>query len=210
MVGHKIIVFDQDGVLLDSYQYVYRYFSEHYQNFSPELFQKQSAGLSADQLGLELVERTDEDQAARWEHYVTKEKIQAKLFPGIKELITKLSNEYKLVMNTSARLSSSVPMLKSNEIYNHFDFLATKDISTDKVKKFQLIADKYDCDTTELLFITDTLGDVLAAEKVSVPTIGVTWGFMGRVGLESYKGNSLFKIVDNINELENTISNFYE
>lgn len=207
----KIVVFDQDGVLIDSYKLVYGYFNEHYNNLSKELFIAMSAGnvhALANDLGLELVERAEEEQVKRWDEY-TKLKLAADLFPGVKDLLKELNRNYTLVINTSARNSSCLPILDRHEIRDCFDFIATKEVSTSKSEKFQIIANKYKVEFRDLLFITDTTGDLEEASVYGIATIGVDWGFMGRDAFEKSGLDNLHSIADKVSELKDLIDRYF-
>ena len=57
-----------------------------------------------------------------------------------------------------------------------FDFLGTAEISKNKVEKFKILKEKYGIREEEMLFITDTLGDLRESSEAGVPTVAVTWG----------------------------------
>ena len=70
---------------------------------------------------------------------------------------------------------------------------------------FKLIKEKYNVDSNDLLFVTDTSGDIREAEEAGVPTIGVTWGGHDRHYLTRGGHKNIVKIVDTVAELEGFI-----
>ncbi|MFZ3015756.1 MAG: HAD hydrolase-like protein, partial [Minisyncoccia bacterium] len=56
----------------------------------------------------------------------------------------------------------------------------------------------------DVVFITDSLGDILEGNECGVKSIGVTWGLHGRETLK--KGNPV-AIIDDPRDLEGVINN---
>ena len=71
-----------------------------------------------------------------------------------------------------------------------------------KTHKFRKVLDELNLKENECIFITDTLGDILEANEVGIPTIAVDFGYHERERLE--KGNPL-QIISNFEELIETI-----
>ena len=61
---------------------------------------------------------------------------------------------------------------------------------------------KYDIDTSSCVFVTDTLGDILEANKLGIKTIAVDFGYHERARLE--RGNP-FAIVSDFKEIRKII-----
>jgi len=78
------------------------------------------------------------------------------------------------------------------------------DFHKSKVEKFKYLFQKYDLKPEEILFVTDTLGDILEANKVHVRTIAVDFGFHDRERLEKGKP---FKIISGFTEMLEVIRN---
>ena len=148
---------------------------------------------------------TEEERKQRIILYA-KKKSEMPIFEGIKELLERLyKNNYTLVLNTNAYNRNCLPLLERFNIKDIFDFLATAEISKDKVEKFNLIENKYNVDKHDMLFITDALGDVRDADIAGVPTIAVTWGVHDKSFFEKEKHINLIGIVDTVEELSNLI-----
>ena len=76
------------------------------------------------------------------------------------------------------------------------------------VDKFNLIAEKYGVENKDMIFITDTLGDIREAEIAGVPTIAVTWGAHDISYFTREQHTNLVKIVDTPEELESWIRQY--
>ena len=131
------------------------------------------------------------------------------MFKGVKELLEELHEKgYILILNTNAYERNCLPLLENSGITTIFDFIASAEISKDKMDKFKLIKDKYSADKKDILFITDALGDIKDADISDVPTVAVTWGVHDRLFLEREKHLNLIGIVDTVKELEDFIEKY--
>lgn len=66
---------------------------------------------------------------------------------------------------------------------------------------------KYGVNSSNCVFITDTLGDLREASHTGVKAIAVDWGFHSRETL--LKGEP-FAIIDKPEELESAVSNIFQ
>ncbi len=78
-------------------------------------------------------------------------------------------------------------------------------MSKSKVEKFRMMEEKYGVRKNDMLFITDTLGDIREADKAGVPTIAVTWGAHDTSYFHREPHENLIGVVSTVAELENFI-----
>ena len=146
---------------------------------------------------------TAEENRQRQENY-TKSKLTVPLYAGIKDLLKSLhAAGHTLVINTSGFEKNCVPLLEFSGIRSFFDFIATAEVSKSKVKKFKIIEEKYKISKENIVFITDTLGDIREADIAEIPSIAVTWGTHDRSYFKREPHNNLIAIVDSVEELKN-------
>ena len=138
--------------------------------------------------------------------YIPRFKKQGKVFVGMTEAIKQLSKNYSLIIVSSTITSPIQDFLVKNNLASYFFEVMGNDVHTSKVEKIKMIFSKYNTTTKNCVFVTDTLGDMLEAEKTGVAAIGVTWGFHGEERLARGKP---FMIVNTPEELLKSISNFY-
>ena len=206
----KLLIFDMDGVIFNSGAIAAKYIKERY----PEITKPEEQALlkgnfheEFTKLKLLYPERieTNEEVSARRLKY-SQDKLQAPLYEGMKDLLIGLRKEgHPITLNTSAANDNCIPLLKQNDILRLFDFLATKEVSKSKVEKFLMIQEKYGVETKEILFITDTLGDVREANLADIPTVAVTWGAHDRDYFTQEENKNLIGIIDSVSELKSFI-----
>jgi phosphoglycolate phosphatase len=104
---------------------------------------------------------------------------------------------------SSTKEESIKKFLKYNKL-NYFDEILGYDFHKSKVEKFKYLLNKYNLKSDEVVFVSDTLGDILEAAEVNIRTIAVDYGFHDTDRLK--KGNPL-KIVSNLDELLKVLKN---
>ncbi len=201
----KIIVFDLDGVLHDTIQFVRENLANIYHGFTEETHKELMNGNFHEEIKKVLLpkkEETEKDATDRRLKF-EKRKSEAPLYPGAQEFLKELhAAGYTLVLNTSAWDRTSRPLLDKVGITDLFDFIATAEMSKSKVEKFGIIAKNYAVQNNDLIFITDTVGDIREADEAGVPTIAVTWGGHNRDYLTREKHENLIAIVDSFDDLK--------
>jgi phosphoglycolate phosphatase len=202
----KLIIFDLDGVLFDSPKLVNAYFLHMYPTMTQEQMNEILSGnfhegLEKFKMTNKPIEETPEEKKKRQENY-TKSKLSTPLYPGIRELLQSLhSSGYTLTINTSAFEKNCLPLLETSQVKDFFDFIAAAELSTSKVEKFKIIEDKYKIPKEDILFITDTLGDIREADIAEIPSVAVTWGAHDKSYFAREPHKNLIAVVDSVGEL---------
>lgn len=109
---------------------------------------------------------------------------------------------YRLVVVTSGSEKNVKAYLERENVIDCFDDILGFDTHKSKVEKFKLLLQKYSLEPYNIVFITDTLGDIIEAHEVGIRSIGETCGLHGRETLE--RGNPEI-IIDDPDVLEETI-----
>ena len=116
----------------------------------------------------------------------------------VKQELIQLNSNFQMFIITSNKESLINPYLLTNNLEVLFKEVLGKETHHSKIEKFSFLFKKYNLLKEDCIFITDTLGDILEANKVGLKTIAVDFGFHERERLE--KGNP-FKIVSHFNEI---------
>ena len=207
----KIIIFDMDGVLFDTIPFAEESFLKSYPGMTNDMYKDMHSGNFHE--GVKKYshfkkEETEEEQNKRHIFYAEK-KGNTPMFEGMKELLEDLHNNgYILVLNTSAFDRNCLPLLEKSGIKSLFDLVATAESSKSKIEKFKLIEDKYNIGKNDILFITDSLGDIKEADIAGISTVAVTWGIHDRTFFEREKHSSLVCVIDTVKELSDFIKKY--
>ena len=204
----KAIIFDLDGVLVDSIDFMRTFFMENHSGITKEMYRELFVGNYLEESKKYthlIVPRSEEEKTTRFTKY-TKAKSRLPLFDGMKELLEKLhSFGFILILNTTTYNKTCLPLLEYANIHSFFDFIATADISKSKVEKFEIIKERYALTADEIIFVTDSLGDVREAGMAHIPTVAVTWGVHDTSYFTREQHNNLKAIVHKVDELKSFI-----
>lgn len=205
-MNNKVIIFDMDGVLFDTIPYAKKNTLEGYPGMTSAMYKELHSGNYHEELKKHASikkEESQEDEGRRRLAYAEKKK-DSPLFEGIKELLNELHDfGHILVLNTNAFEKNCLPLLEKKGIESLFDMIATADLSTSKVEKFELIEKKYNAHKNDTVFITDALGDVREAKTAGIPTIAVTWGVHDISFFKREKHHNLIAVINTVKELRN-------
>ncbi|MBT4870524.1 MAG: HAD hydrolase-like protein [Candidatus Diapherotrites archaeon] len=188
----KAIVFDVDGVLVDSL--------EPHVEFCRDMNKQFKLGLNLPKPGEgKLVAATPMDNFLRRAGFPEKvipeimdiytkqfsKKYFPKPFPGVPELLLALKKEgFSLAIATSNFKANVKQALGKS--FGLFDAVYAKDVHASKVDAVNDFVKKRGLKKSEVLFVGDTKSDRSSAKKAGVKFIGVTYGWQ----LEKEKGRA--------------------
>jgi len=191
----KAIIFDFDGVLTDTFEFVYKINLDiREEKFTREEYRDFFNGNLFDTPG--ITEQSDKFYKIQNETFK-----HLKIDPNIKKNLLTLS-KYPLFIISSNMEVTINEFLERNDAEVFKDILGFES-HTSKVEKFKTIFKKHNLSADDCIFITDTLGDILEANKVGIKTIAVDFGFHDKKRLE--KGHP-YKIVSSFKEIVETIN----
>jgi phosphoglycolate phosphatase len=197
----KLIFFDFDGVIADSFSPAFRVSKMIHPLLEPEDYRRRFDG---------NINETVVDSRVQKEHrpdidFFTEYGpllLGCRVFPGMRNVIEKLEKEYSLVIVSSTTTSLISEFLKKHHMEHHFAEIMGNDIHKSKIKKIGMALDKYKVAPSECFFVTDTLGDINESRHMGVEAIAVTWGYHSKESL--IKGNP-FAVADTTEELLNLL-----
>ena len=203
----KFVLFDFDGVISDSFGLAYAISKSKCPHLTEEEYRKRFEGNindykeNVDAHGPDC--RLDMDF---FSEYVPRMKSEVRLVPKMGETVTALAQEYTLIVVSSTISSPIQEFLISHNLSQHFSWIMGNDVHKSKVEKIKMVFEKYNIIATDCVFITDTLGDMHEASKMSIVSIGVTWGFHSHETLER---GMPFRLVETPEELSHAISDVF-
>jgi len=202
----QFILFDFDGVIVDSFQAAYDVARMICPHLTEEQHRTRFEGNIHD--WEEPVDRHTKEcrqDIDFFAEYMPRLKISV-IFPGMREVISGLAKGYTLVIVSSTVSSSIQEYLDSHDLAQYFSLVMGADVHTSKVEKITMVFEKYKIGPRNCVFITDTLGDMHEAEKAGVGAIGVTWGFHASETLE--RGDP-YRLVKSPRDLQAAISDYF-
>lgn len=150
-----------------------------------------------------------EEQVAAMKDQYHSDKEHISVFPGVREALEGLADDYLLTLNTSASDRNTHGPLGSLGLLPYFDWVGTCDTSFSKVDKFKMIQEKFSLNPEDCLFITDTVGDLAEAYKAGIKTVGVTWGAHHQAFFEKAGYENLVAVIDSPDQIVDTVQVFF-
>jgi phosphoglycolate phosphatase len=185
MAGHDAVLFDLDGVLVDSRVPFARSVNsalaeqglprrperELHPYLGPPLHQTFHALVGEES----LVQPCVDSYRARYRQLAASE---TTIFPGIRELLDGLSERLLLVIATSKPRALAEPLLESLDLRRYFNAVVGPELDSENEQKAVTIARAtrdFPPDARPVM-VGDRTHDITAAHKNDIPAIGVLWG----------------------------------
>lgn len=204
---NKTILFDFDGVILDSFTQAYEVSFLIHPRMSKSEYLEAFEGNINDTIS--HTHKCDDDckkEIDFFTEFVPRIKNQSEIFSGMPEVIKSLSKKYRLCIVSSTITLPIKELLDKFGLEKYFSDILGNDVHKSKVEKIKMILDKYKANKNDCLFVTDTLGDIKEASHVGVRSIGVSWGFHP---VETLKKAGPVSIVNSPEELEKEILSYF-
>ena len=188
----KIIIFDFDGVILDSENSHFIAFNEGLKNLNINISEDEyySKYISLDDRGVITNVVNDKNISVTNEEIdmIIKNKNDyfesrlidnSKLFPGVEELIIQLSKNFVLCIGSGANRSEIIKTLKNNNIYDYFEIIVSaNEVNNPKPnpETYNRVLDNINTDfnINEIIVIEDSPGGIEAAKSAGLKCIAIT------------------------------------
>lgn len=180
MENKKLVIFDFDGVLVDTLPVVFSLSKEVNENLSLEEFKSFFHGNFYKAVRFDGTPRNRNPKTL--EKYEEKSR-ELKIPIVLKHTLENLSKKYILTIVSSTATNLILRILE-RENCNFFNDVLGADIHASKVEKNKTLLEKYNLSPSNAVFITDTSGDIKEASECNIRSIAVTWGFHDREELE--------------------------
>lgn len=178
----KLIIFDFDGVIVDSFKIIYSVVRDAFK----------SVGISLSEQGYrdfflinpKLAEQklcNDEKKFALVQKYIHKNAPKryrgVRIFPAAISTIKKLSEHATLAIVSSSQADVIEKKIKEYGLIKHFSLIFGADKALSKTEKLNEIINRLPADGNSIYFISDTVGDLNEGKSIGIKTIAATWGF---------------------------------
>lgn len=190
----KAIIFDFDGVIINTYENHYQTYKKKFKNLNREIHKKIFEGNIH-----ELVSKLEvKDKGINELELLRKHLIKQKIEKEILETLKKLKKNYELHIISSNKESTLKEFFEKNDLQNLFDSILGYETCKKKDVKFKMLLEKYSLKKKEVIFVSDTTGDVLEARKIGIKTIAVDFGFHEKERLKKVRP---LKIISKFSDL---------
>lgn len=188
----KVVVFDLDGTLVESHEDVWDSIEYAFDQIGCDF----TADFRQDNTNLKLKPQeilytfcpdVSEEKEIIFlrtlrRHYISQGGFKkTRMYPGIKMLLEDLrSGGLPLFIATLKSQQSTSSLLEAKRLSRYFKGVYSPDSFQERKEKWQaleFILEKYDLPPEESLMIGDSATDLMAAHRVSMRSIGVTWGY---------------------------------
>lgn len=183
MVPRKSLLFDFDGVLIDSYDATYKIMHEEEPSLTREGYRKWFSGNAARSLKKRLSLQRIKDFFQKY----TKRAQTLPLVPGMREVVTSAAKLYNLVIVSSSSIATIQTFLEHHKLLEYFTEILGYEAGVSKEEKIKQVLHDYYLQSEDCIFVTDTSGDVREAHAVYVAAVAVTWGYHQEAELETRK-----------------------
>lgn len=211
MSRKKAVLFDVDGVLLDTWAFVFQalQYTLSFHGYPKSMDEiRKVMGQPLLDFYKSLVPEGPSEVLAQTHKSFQKERFHlSKAFPKTKKVLKTLKSKGILLAAISNRTKSSLDRsLKNAQIYKYFDLvLYVEDVKNPKPHPdhIHLALKKLKVRPNQAYLVGDTKVDILAGKNAGVKTVAVTYGFAGK---DILKHNPDF-VIDDLEDLIKIIQN---
>ncbi len=187
-MNKKVIIWDFDGVIVDSRKLALEYTQFQFEDITEDAHRELFGANIFEATGkLKRKNVTEEQVQAFLDNSYWPRKVELVPVEGMKEIVESLCDKYTMVINSSSSTPQIERYLEKHNIIKCFQKVYGREVSSSKIEKFHLIFKDLNVSAKDCILITDTLGDVLEAQMVNIPSLVVLWGYQEERHFESIK-----------------------
>ena len=160
----ECVAFDFDGVIVNTYENHYQTYVKKYQDLDRETHKKLFEGNILELRKILVVKDNSLDTTSLLREYLIKQVLDSR----VRSILKNLKKKYLLFIITSHSELVINEFLKKEKIDDLFTKVLGRESAEKKEIKFQMVLDDYSLKKDEIIFVTDTLGDILEANKLGI------------------------------------------
>lgn len=175
----NIIIFDFDGTIVDSTDLTLEILKKQNPSISRQDWLEVNTGKNKDKNKLKVSSKL---------FYLEYDKRIDKIHPieKIKETIEQLKPNYDLAIVSGSPFTSISGYLKKYDFKAQFSTIRGSNKSNNKLIVLRDVLRKKQAKPGKVVWVTDTVGDVLKAETLGIKVIAVTWGLFKKTDFKDF------------------------
>jgi phosphoglycolate phosphatase len=208
----KVIIFDFDGTIADTYQAVVAITNDLSSEFGYKPLDEETLLLLKNLSSKEIVKQSEISLfklpflVKRIQTELGKQIENLETIPGMSEVLQELKRQnYILGIITSNAKENVIAFLQKQNLLPLFDFIYSRTSLFGKHRIINKAMKRYKFNTKQVIYVGDETRDIRSAKKSNVGMIAVTWGFHSDKILSQYQPDFLAEkpseILDAILEL---------
>jgi phosphoglycolate phosphatase len=206
----SVLIFDYDGVLVDSFDLFMKLFLDSCKKHGWKQISTKEEFLSLfhgnmyeNMMNLGMNRQNILDVVLDVKKGLLGHIDDLNLFPGLHEILNDLATHHILLISTSNDTDVVKTFLEKQHI-TVFEEVFGSDVHPSKIKKIALIKKKYHAD--DYYYIGDTIGDIIEGKRAGIKTVGVTWGWHTKQQLINSNPDALIENIDDLTLITSMIA----
>lgn len=204
---YKVVIFDFDGTLADSFPFVLSILDNLADKFHIERINPEDINQFRKMHTRELMRQF---QVPVWKLPIMGRNVQAlmlknisqiTLFEGIDAVLKDLADLGVILVLVSSNSHEIIRQVLGSEIAALFSHYECGSSVFGKRGRFKKVLKKFNVHPSEVISIGDEIRDLEASQKMNIPFGAVTWGYTDPAAFESCNPNHLFHSVHEIKTL---------
>lgn len=206
----KVILFDFDGTIADTYQAIALITNQLSTEFGYKALNEEELFLIKNLSSREIVKLSEISVfklpflIRRVRSELSKEIAELESIPGIDQILFKLKHlGYVLGIVTSNNQENVDIFLAKNQLTHLFDYIYSGTAIFGKHRVINQVIREHKLDKTNVIYVGDETRDIRSARKSQISVVAVTWGFNAKEILSQHQPDYL---VDHPTELLRAIA----
>jgi len=192
--SNTVIVFDFDGVLFDSWQFVFTHWQAvlaetGYQLTETKLRDIFDGNSWSEMQSVGATQAHKQDYDLREQNFFN----DVPFFLGATDLVKILGPKHTLAIVSNNQRKLIKHRLREEDLLQYFHTVLGREDEGNKSTRISRVLDDIGMEDPNVLFVTDTTGDLKEGEKLGLTNIAVSWGYHTKDQLEPLQPDYLFE-----------------
>lgn len=198
MGGRLLLNFDYDGVLVDSFDQLFRLVCETHHETGLGRRPEPADFTDARDLtfsGLANLSGLSPDQRQTFaRHFHRKQRSddsECTVFAGIPQLLDRLASSHDLTVVSAGSEPVIRGVLERQNLNRHFTGVHGAERNRSKAETLGELVREFGISPSDAFMIGDSMSDIIQGKRAGIRTVAVTWGYQSRRSLESVQPDHL-------------------